>query len=129
MGDCRIPTILVSATVLAPRLLRRFGLRTLNGGGLAITTVGYILPAGHRPGRAGLARRQPRRRPRAGRVDPRTAAAHGYALSFAVAAGLTAVGALLGFLGITRPKPAKPAKPAEPEPGARPLGRAELLVR
>jgi hypothetical protein len=39
-------TILVSATVLAPRLLRRFGLRTLNGGGLALSTVGYILLAG-----------------------------------------------------------------------------------
>jgi EmrB/QacA subfamily drug resistance transporter len=38
--------ILFSATVLAPRLLPRFGLRTLNGGGLAISTVGYILLAG-----------------------------------------------------------------------------------
>jgi hypothetical protein len=35
-------------------------------------------------------------------VDPLTAAAHGYALSFAVAAGVTGFGALLGFLGITR---------------------------
>ena len=39
-------TILVSATVLAPRLLRRFGLRMLNAGGLALSTVGYILLAG-----------------------------------------------------------------------------------
>ena len=39
-------TILVSATVLAPRLLRRFGLRTPNGGGLALSSVGYILLAG-----------------------------------------------------------------------------------
>ena len=33
--------ILFSATVVAPWLLPRFGLRTLNGGGLAISTVGY----------------------------------------------------------------------------------------
>ena len=38
--------ILFSATVLAPRLLPRFGLRALNGGGLAITTIGYVLLAG-----------------------------------------------------------------------------------
>jgi EmrB/QacA subfamily drug resistance transporter len=177
-------TILLSATVLAPRLLRRFGLRTLNGGGLAITTVGYILLAGlHAHGTyladvlpglilvplggglvlvgstvagvdgatgedAGIATAMNNASMQIGSaiglaalvslgvsraavleragVDPLTAAARGYALSFAVAAGLTAVGALLGFLGISRPIP---AKPAEPEPEVRSPGRDGSLVR
>jgi EmrB/QacA subfamily drug resistance transporter len=152
--------ILFSATVLAPRLLRRFGLRTLNGGGLALSTVGYILLAGLTahgsyladvlPGlilvplggglvlvgstvagvdgatgeNAGIATGMNNASMQIGSaiglaalvslgashatvlehagVDPLTAAAHGYALSFAVAAGVTGFGALLGFLGITR---------------------------
>jgi len=57
-------------------------------------------------------------------VDPLAAAPHGYALSFAVAAGVTAVGALLGLFGITRRIAARPA-----EPEARPAGRPESLVR
>ena len=44
-------------------------------------------------------------------LDRITAAAQGYALSFAIAAGVTGFGALLGFLGITRPIPARPAEP------------------
>ena len=43
---------------------------------------------------------------------PVAAAAHGYALSFAVAAGVTAVGAVVGFLGIARPVPAPIPVPA-----------------
>lgn len=160
-------TILFSATVLAPRLLRRFGLRTLNGGGLALSTVGYILLAGlHAHGSyaadvlpglllvplggglvlvgstvagvdgatgedVGIATGMNNASMQIGSaiglaalvslgashaavlqhagVAPLTAAAHGYALSFAVAAGVTAFGALLGFLGITRRTPSVPA--------------------
>ncbi|WP_406424372.1 MFS transporter [Streptomyces sp. NBC_01589] len=150
--------ILFSATVIAPRLLPRFGLRTLNGGGLAISTVGYIFLAGlgaHGtyvadvlPGLilvplggglvlvgstvagvdgatgedAGIASSMNNASMQIGSaiglaalvsmgtshatvlqhagVDPMTATARGYAFSFAVAAGLTAFGALVGFLGI-----------------------------
>ncbi|MEU0038335.1 MFS transporter [Streptomyces sp. NPDC006333] len=150
--------ILFSATVIAPRLLRRFGLRTLNGGGLAITTVGYVLLAGLSahgtyaadvlPGLllvplggglvlvgstvagvdgvtgedAGIATGMNNASMQIGSalglaalvsmgtshaaglqhagVDPVTATARGYAFSFTVAAGLTALGALVGFLGI-----------------------------
>jgi EmrB/QacA subfamily drug resistance transporter len=152
--------ILFSATVIAPRLLPRFGLRMLNGGGLAISTVGYILLAGLSahgtyvadvlPGLilvplggglvlvgstvagvdgatgedAGIASSMNNASMQIGSaiglaalvsvgtshadvlrlagVDPMTATARGYAFSFAVAAGLTAFGALLGFLGIHR---------------------------
>jgi hypothetical protein len=46
------------------------------------------------------------------------AAAHGYALSFAVAAGVTGFGALLGFFGIRRAgaRPASPKVRTAPEP-------------
>jgi len=166
-------TILVSATALAPRLLRRFGLRALNGGGLALTTVGYILLAGlHAHGTyladvlpglllvplggglvlvgstvagvdgatgedAGIATAMNNASMQIGSaiglaalvslgashaaalqqagLDHLTAAAHGYALSFAVAAGVTAFGALLGLFGITRPIAARPSV----APGAR----------
>ena len=165
-------TILVSATVLAPRLLRRFGLRTLNGGGLALSTVGYILLAGlHARGTyvadvlpglllvplggglvlvgstvagldgatgedAGIATGLNNASMQIGSaiglaalvslgashaavlqhagLDRITAAAQGYALSFAIAAGVTGLGALLGFFGITR---SIPARPSEPEVG------------
>ncbi|HEX4091735.1 MAG TPA: MFS transporter [Trebonia sp.] len=165
--------ILFSATVLAPRLLPRFGLRAPNGGGLALSTIGYLLLAGlHargsyaadvRPGQllvplggglvlvgstvagldgatgqdAGIATGLNNASMQIGSaiglaalvslgashaavlkhagLDRLTAAADGYALSFAVAAGVTAFGALLGFFGITRP----PAAPA-PEPHASP---------
>jgi hypothetical protein len=40
-------------------------------------------------------------------ADPLTAATHGYAFSFTIAAGMTAFGAFLGFAGI-RPTPAEP---------------------
>ena len=181
--------ILVSATVLAPRLLRRFGLRTLNAGGLALSTVGYVLLAGlHAHGTypgdvlpglilvplggglvlvgstvagvdgatgedAGIATGMNNASMQIGSavglaalvslgashaavlqhagLDPRTAAAHGYALSFAVAAAVTAFGALLGFFGITGRTPARPARPesrpASPEP--RPADREEPAVR
>jgi hypothetical protein len=39
-------------------------------------------------------------------ADPMTAAAHGYAFSFTIAAGMTAFGAFLGFVGI-HPTPAE----------------------
>ncbi|WP_329157276.1 MFS transporter [Streptomyces sp. NBC_01717] len=152
--------ILFSATVIAPRLLPRFGLRTLNGGGLAISTVGYVLLAGLSahgtymadvlPGLilvplggglvlvgstvagvdgatgedAGIATSMNNASMQIGSafglaalvsmgtshatvlqhagVDPMTATARGYAFSFAVAAGVTAFGALVGFLGIHR---------------------------
>jgi len=161
-------TILVSATVLAPRLLRRFGLRALNGGGLALSTVGYILLAGlHAHGTyaadvlpglllvplggglvlvgstvagvdgatgedAGIATGMNNASMQIGSaiglaalvslgashaavlqhagLDRVTAAAQGYALSFAIAAGVTGFGALLGFLGMTRPIRARPAE-------------------
>ncbi|GGN34200.1 hypothetical protein [Streptomyces fuscichromogenes] len=46
-------------------------------------------------------------------ADPMTAAAHGDAFSFAIAAGVTAFGAFLGFVGI-RPAPAEtPTMPAD----------------
>ena len=151
-------TILVSATVLAPRLLPRFGLRALNGGGLAISTVGYILLAGLTPHGsyavsvlpglllvplggglvlvgstvagvdgatgedAGIATGMNNASMQVGSalglaalvslgashaavlaragIAPTTAATSGYALSFAVAAGVTGFGALLGLLGI-----------------------------
>ena len=35
-------------------------------------------------------------------TDPATATARGYAFSFAIAAGVTAFGALVGFLGMHR---------------------------
>lgn len=150
--------ILFSATVIAPRLLPRFGLRTLNGGGLAISTVGYIFLAGLSahgtyvadvlPGLilvplggglvlvgstvagvdgatgedAGIASSMNNASMQIGSaiglaalvsmgtshatvlqhagVAPMTATARGYALSFAIAAGLTAFGAVVGFLGI-----------------------------
>ena len=44
-------------------------------------------------------------------LDPMTADARGYALSFAIAAGVTGAGALLGFFGITRRIPARPDEP------------------
>ncbi|MER7807445.1 MFS transporter [Streptomyces sp900116325] len=152
--------ILFSATVIAPRLLPRFGLRTLNGGGLAITTVGYVLLAGLSahgtymadvlPGLilvplggglvlvgstvagvdgatgedAGIATSMNNASMQIGsaiglaalvslgtshatvlqhaNVDPTTATARGYAFSFAIAAGVTACGALVGFLGMHR---------------------------
>jgi EmrB/QacA subfamily drug resistance transporter len=152
--------ILFSATVLAPRLLPRFGLRVLNGGGLAITAVGYVLLAGLSahgtyaadvlPGLvlvplggglvlvgstvagvdgatgedAGIATSMNNASMQIGSAlglaalvslgtshatalehagaDPLSATAHGYAFSFAVAAGVTAFGALLGFVGIHR---------------------------
>lgn len=152
--------ILFSATVIAPRLLPRFGLRTLNGGGLAITTVGYVLLAGLSahgtyladvlPGLilvplggglvlvgstvagvdgatgedAGIASSMNNASMQIGsaiglaalvslgtshatvlqhaNVDPATATARGYAFSFAIAAGVTAFGALVGFLGMHR---------------------------
>jgi EmrB/QacA subfamily drug resistance transporter len=152
--------ILFSATVLAPRVLRRFGLRALNGGGLVISTVGYVLLAGVSahgtyaadvlPGLllvplggglflvgstvagvdgatgqdAGIAAGMNNASMQIGSaiglaalaslgtshaeallhagVDPTTAAARGYALSFAVAACVTAVGAALGMFGIRR---------------------------
>jgi EmrB/QacA subfamily drug resistance transporter len=177
-------TILASATVLAPRLLRRFGLRALNGGGLAITSIGYVLLAGlHAHGSyaadvlpglilvplggglvllgstvagvdgatgedAGIATAMNSASMQIGSaiglaalvslgashaaalqragLDPVTAAAHGYALSFAVAAGVTAFGALLGFLAITRP--GAPARPTA-EPEVRPADQSEAAVR
>ena len=161
-------TILVSATVLAPRLLHRFGVRMLNAGGLALSTVGYILLAGLTahgtyvgdvlPGLilvplggglvlvgstvagldgatgedAGIATGMNNASMQIGSaiglaalvslgtshaavlartgLDPVTAAAHGYALSLAVAAGVTGFGALLGFFGI-RPAAARTAQP------------------
>jgi len=169
-------TILFSATVLAPRLLPRFGLRALNGGGLAISTIGYILLAGLTshgsyavsvlPGLilvplggglvlvgstvagvdgatgqdAGIATGMNNASMQVGSaiglaalvslgashaavlaragLDPMTAASRGYALSFAVAAGVTGFGALLGLLGI-RPvaaqPPASPARTSAPD--------------
>ncbi|WP_234532062.1 MFS transporter [Streptomyces shenzhenensis] len=156
--------ILFSATVMAPRLLPRFGPRALNGGGLAVTTVGYLLLAGLSshgtyvadvlPGLilvplggglvlvgstvagvdgatgedAGIATSMNNASMQVGSAiglaalvslgtghaavlqragaDPATAAAHGYAFSFTIAAGVTAFGAFLGFLGI-RPTPAE----------------------
>ncbi|MCX4404318.1 MFS transporter [Streptomyces sp. NBC_01764] len=150
--------ILFSATVVAPRLLPRFGLRTLNGGGLAISTIGYVFLAGLSahgtyvadvlPGLilvplggglvlvgstvagvdgatgedAGIATSMNNASMQIGSaiglaalvslgtshatvlqhagVDPTTATARGYAFSFAVAAAVTAFGALLGFVGI-----------------------------
>ncbi|GAA3352272.1 hypothetical protein GCM10017744_000490 [Streptomyces antimycoticus] len=150
--------ILFSATMVAPRLLPRFGLRALNGGGLAITTVGYILLAGLSthgtyladvlPGLilvplggglvlvgstvagvdgatgedAGIATSMNNASMQVGSAiglaalvslgtshatvlqhagaDPMTATAHGYAFSFAIAAGVTASGAVLGYIGI-----------------------------
>lgn len=150
--------ILFSATVLAPRLLPRFGLRALNGGGLAITTAGYLLLAGLNthgtyaadvlPGLvlvplggglvlvgstvagvdgatgedAGIATSMNNASMQIGSAlglaalvslgtshatalqhagaDAMTAATHGYAFSFAIAAGVTAFGAVLGFVGI-----------------------------
>jgi EmrB/QacA subfamily drug resistance transporter len=182
--------ILFSATVLAPRLLPRFGLRALNGGGLLITTVGYILLAGLSrhgtyvadvlPGLilvplggglvlvgstvagvdgatgqdAGIATAMNNASMQIGSalglaalvslgathaaglehagLDPVSAAASGYALSFAVAAGVTGFGALLGFLGIRpvvagkgAPLPAVAAAvpaPGVPAPAASPDG-------
>ena len=166
-------TILLSATVLAPRLLRRFGLRALNGGGLALATVGYALLAGlHAHGSypadvlpglilvpvggglmlvgstvagldgatgedAGIATGMNNASMQIGSaiglaalvslgashaaalqaagLDRVTAAAHGYALSFAIAAGVTAVGALLGFFGIAGPARARARRQPEPE--------------
>ena len=176
--------ILFSATVLAPRLLPRFGLRALNGGGLAITTVGYILLAGLSrngtyvadvlPGLilvplggglvlvgstvagvdgatgqdAGIATAMNNASMQIGSalglaalvslgaghaaglqhagLDPASAAASGYALSFAVAAGVTGFGALLGFLGI-RPVAAKPGTGQPVAPPAA-VGTAEPSV-
>jgi EmrB/QacA subfamily drug resistance transporter len=150
--------ILLSATVLAPRVLPRFGLRALNGGGLAITTLGYALLAGLSthgtylndvlPGLilvplggglvlvgstvagvdgatgedAGIATSMNNASMQIGSAiglaalvslgtshatvlqhagaDPATATTHGYAFSFAIAAGVTALGAVLGFIGI-----------------------------
>ncbi|MFJ4845522.1 MULTISPECIES: MFS transporter [unclassified Streptomyces] len=164
--------ILFSATVLAPRLLRRYGLRVLNGGGLAISTAGYLLLAGlgaHGsyvadvlPGMvlvplggglvlvgstvagvdgatgedAGIATSMNNASMQIGSalglaalvsvgtshatalrhagLDPATATVRGYALSFAVAACLTAFGAVLGFLGIRRTAAEAPAVPREP---------------
>ncbi|MFG2358377.1 MFS transporter [Streptomyces sp. NPDC048521] len=150
--------ILFSATVMAPRLLPRFGLRALNGGGLAITTVGYVFLAGLSthgtyladvlPGLilvplggglvlvgstvagvdgatgedAGIATSMNNASMQIGSAiglaalvslgtshatvlrhagaAPMTATTHGYAFSFAIAAGVTALGAVLGFIGI-----------------------------
>ncbi|MFF7191607.1 MFS transporter [Streptomyces sp. NPDC008222] len=150
--------ILFSATVMAPRLLPRFGLRALNGGGLAITTAGYILLAGLSthgtyaadvlPGLilvplggglvlvgstvagvdgatgedAGIATSMNNASMQIGSAlglaalvslgtshaaalqhagaDSMTATTHGYAFSFTIAAGVTAFGAVLGFVGI-----------------------------
>lgn len=177
--------ILLSATMLAPRLLRRFGLRAVNGGGMAISTVGYVFFAGVTahgtyladvlPGLilvplggglvlvgstvagvdgatgqdAGIAAGMNNASMQIGSAvglaalvslgtghaevlrhagaDPTTAAAHGYALSFAVAAGVTGFGALLAVIGIRPPvaAPAVPAVPAVPE--ARPA-REEAAV-
>lgn len=161
--------ILFSATVLAPRLLRRFGLRMLNGGGLAISTAGYLLLAGLSahgtyaadvlPGLilvplggglvlvgstvagvdgatgedAGIATSMNNASMQIGSalglaalvsigtshatvlrhagLDPMTATVRGYALSFAIAACLTAFGAVLGFFGIHRTVAEAPAVP------------------
>lgn len=161
--------ILFSATVLAPRLLPRFGLRFLNGGGLAISTIGYVLLAGLNgqgtyvtdvlPGLvlvplggglvlvgstvagvdgatgedAGIATSMNNASMQIGSaiglaalvslgaahtaalrqagVDATTATAHGFGFGFAIAAGVTAFGALLGFLGI-RPVPAPSTVPS-----------------
>ncbi|MEU9386784.1 MFS transporter [Streptomyces sp. NPDC048279] len=162
--------ILFSATVVAPWLLPRFGLRLLNGGGLAVSTVGYLLLAHLSPhgtyaadvlpglilvplggglvlvgstvagvdgatgedvgiatsmnnasmqigsaiGLAALVSFGGDRASglrRAG-VDATTATAHGFAFGFAIAAGVTAFGALLGFFGI---------RPVSPQPSARPV--------
>ncbi|MDX3077617.1 MFS transporter [Streptomyces sp. MI02-7b] len=164
--------ILFSATVLAPRLLRRFGLRMLNGGGLAISTAGYLLLAGLSvhgsyaadvlPGLllvplggglvlvgstvagvdgatgedAGIATSMNNASMQIGSalglaalvsvgtshatvlrhagMDAMTATVRGYALSFAIAACLTAFGAVLGFLGIHRTVAEVPAVPPKP---------------
>lgn len=158
--------ILVSATVLAPRLLPRFGLRAVNGGGMVISTIGHVAFAGLTahgtylaevlPGLilvplggglvlvgstvagvdgatgqdAGIAAGMNNASMQIGSaiglaalvslgtshsdalrhsgVDPTTAAAHGYALSFTVAACVTGFGALLALAGI-RPTTAAPA--------------------
>ncbi|MGW2464978.1 MFS transporter [Streptomyces sp. NPDC001761] len=150
--------ILFSATMVAPRLLPRFGLRALNGGGLAIATVGYVLLSGLSthgtylanvlPGLilvplggglvlvgstvagvdgatgedAGIATSMNNASMQIGSAiglaalvslgtshatvlqhagaDPMSATAHGYAFSFAIAAGVTTLGAVLGFIGI-----------------------------
>ncbi|MEU6341731.1 MFS transporter [Streptomyces sp. NPDC046977] len=163
--------ILFSATVLAPRLLRRYGLRVLNGGGLAISTAGYLLLAGLSahgtylsdvlPGMvlvplggglvlvgstvagvdgatgedAGIATSMNNASMQIGSalglaalvsvgtshaaalrhagLDPATATVRGYALSFAVAACLTAFGAVLGLLGIRRTAAEGAAVPQE----------------
>jgi hypothetical protein len=144
--------------VLAPRMLPRFGVKALNAGGLAVTTVGYILLAGLTshgtyvadvlPGLilvplggglvlvgstvagldgatgedAGIATSMNNASMQIGSaiglaalvsvgashaatlqhagISPLDASADGYGLSFAIAAGVTAFGALLGFLGI-----------------------------
>ncbi|MGW3247892.1 MFS transporter [Streptomyces sp. NPDC001070] len=153
--------IFFSATVIAPRLLPLFGLRALNGGGLAISTAGYVLLAGLSahgsyvadvlPGLilvplggglvlvgstvagvdgatgedAGIATSMNNASMQIGSAiglaalvsvgtshaavlrhagaDPVTATVRGYALSFGIAAALTAFGALLGFTGIRTP--------------------------
>jgi hypothetical protein len=168
--------ILFSATVLAPRLLPRFGVRALNAGGLAITTVGYLLLArlsahgsyaadvlpglvlvplggglvlvgstvagvdGATGEDAGIATSMNNASMQIGSAiglaalvslgtghadalrragaDQLSATTHGYAFSFAVAAGVTAFGALLGFVGI-RPTP----------PAQAPTGRADSAQR
>jgi EmrB/QacA subfamily drug resistance transporter len=175
--------ILFSATVLAPRLLPRFGLRALIGGGMAITTIGYILLAGLSkdggyaadvlPGLllvplggglvlvgstvagvdgasgqdAGIATAMNNASMQIGSAiglaalvslgtshalalqhagaSAPGAAASGYALSFAVAAGVTGFGALLGLLGI-RPVPAAAPRPA-PDPAAAPQRLEERI--
>lgn len=166
--------ILFSATVLAPRLLRRFGVRALNAGGLAISTLGYLALAGLTPHGtyaadvlpglllvplggglvlvgstvagvdgvtgedAGIATSMNNASMQIGSalglaalvslgashatalrgagMSPSDASAHGYALSFAIAAGVTAFGSLVGFLGMRTkaPRQAPMPQPAEP---------------
>ncbi|MFD3452003.1 MFS transporter [Streptomyces sp. NPDC058691] len=164
--------ILFSATVIAPRLLRRYGLRMLNGGGLAISTAGYLFLAGLSPHGtyaadvlpglilvplggglvlvgstvagvdgatgedAGIATSMNNASMQIGSalglaalvsvgtshatvlrhagIDPMTATVRGYALSFAIAACLTAFGAVLGFLGIHRTAAEVQAAPDRP---------------
>jgi EmrB/QacA subfamily drug resistance transporter len=177
--------ILFSATVLAPRLLPRFGVKALNAGGLAITTVGYVLLSGLTahgtyvadvlPGLilvplggglvlvgstvagldgatgedAGIATSMNNASMQIGSaiglaalvsigashaaglqhtgISPLIASADGYALSFAIAAAVTASGALLAFLGIHSVSKASASAqgpsasaPQEPQPAGRP---------
>jgi hypothetical protein len=56
-------------------------------------------------------------------VSPSDASADGYALSFAIAAGVTAFGALVGFFGIRDGAPQQPV-PAPATRQGEPVGSA-----